>query len=360
MNDQRARRGHRANQLGLTIPILAVVVVAAAFVAFREAPGGGARQWGVNVIVSDNCFQKAKSWEATAKNEIKSVTSLGANSIAFAFPFYTASLNNNRVFTQNRCPARHFPRTSPSAARLAVLVRAANAAGLDVMLRPLLDETNLVKWRGALAPENEEAWFASYTKVLRPYLQMAQQYKVARFSISGELNSLVRSKYWPRFVKAARKIYSGRLIQATTWPTGSHTHIGGTAFGVDAYPRLKHLEPSASVTQILKGWDALLHDHRIPSRTPLYEVGIKAVNGAYNLPSDFSRPHAKFNEQVQAKWFTAACKFVNAHDLGGLYVWGPDIRFNHGNLMSKPEPKKGSQLQPAAQAAVRKCFQDRD
>ena len=88
MNDQRAHRGRfRANQLGLTIPVLTAVVVAAALVAFHEAPGHGRRQWGVNVLVADNCYQAAAAWKKTATNEIRSVTSLGANSIAFAFPF---------------------------------------------------------------------------------------------------------------------------------------------------------------------------------------------------------------------------------------------------------------------------------
>jgi hypothetical protein len=360
MNDQRAHRGRfRANQLGLTIPVLTAVVVAAALVAFHEAPGHGRRQWGVNVLVADNCYQAAAAWKKTATNEIRSVTSLGANSIAFAFPFYTKDIHASSVFTQNRCPPHHLPRTSPSPARLAVLVRAAHRAGLDVMLRPLLDEMHLAKWRGAIAPKSEAAWFVSYAEVLRPYLQMAEKYKVERFGISAELNSLAKSEYWSPLVKFARKFYSGRLVQVATWPPSGRSRIGGTSFGVDAYPRLRHLNPSASVAQIRSGWDTYLHDHRLPSGTPLYEVGIKAVNGAYALPSNFGRPHATFNEQVQANWFTAACTFVKSHNLGGFYVWGPDIRFNHGNLMSKPLPKKGSQLQPAAQAAVRKCFQDR-
>jgi hypothetical protein len=345
------------------IAVAVVVVLVVGVVAIVAFAGGSSpealSEKGVNVYVTDDCSLGAKDWQAVAQNQVNGITSLGANSIALAYPFYTESITADRVLMSDRCasnPGGAAPlQNTVSPERLAVLVRAAHAAGLKVVLRPLLDETNLTKWRGVLAPANEQAWFASYGKALEPYLRMAKAERVEQFSVSGELNSLAGSKYWPALIKSAHDLYGGKLVFATTWPVGGTTaHPDGSVIGIDAYPRLPNAKDTASATEVLAGWNAALRTQALPKGAVLYEVGINANNGAYALPSQVAL--GAFNEQVQANWFTAACRFAKAQKLAGIYFWGPDLRFNSGNLTSQPVPTSPFQLQPSAQTAIRECF----
>jgi hypothetical protein len=343
-----------------TIVALVAATAVVGVIAFSSRSARATlRTKGVNVYLTDDCSLSASEWQTTATNAVDSVKSLGANAIALAFPFYMDSINANSVVMSDRCPsaadATAPPRNTVSPERLAVLVQKAHAAGLDVVLRPLLDEANLTKWRGVIEPTDESAWFASYGDQLRPYLRMAQTNKVEQFSVSGELNSLAASRYWPALIASVRRLYSGRLVFATTWPVGGTTaHPSGSIVGIDAYPRLASTKDSASASEVLAGWNDALRTESIPNGATLYEVGINANDGAYALPSAIAQ--GAFNEQVQANWFTAACEFVKTHKLGGIYFWGPDIRFNHGKLTPQPEPKAPFQLQPATQAAIRECF----
>jgi hypothetical protein len=53
----------------------------------------------------------------------------------------------------------------------------------------------------------------------------------------------------------------------------------------------------------------------------LSEVGIDAVTGANRRPFVHEWPATTLNPQVQARWFTAACKAAYAAHLGGIYFW---------------------------------------
>ena len=57
---------------------------------------------------------------------------------------------------------------TPTPSQLAVLIHDAEQAGLYVSLRPLLDEHKLREPRGAWAPGDPAAWFASYQHFLQP------------------------------------------------------------------------------------------------------------------------------------------------------------------------------------------------
>ena len=141
--------------------LLSMVVAAPGSAA--TIPSGSTTQRGVNVYVSEN-GESAAAWKTDATNEMKGIKSLDANSVAIAFPFYTPSLDANCVYayTSNRCGGGPTS-SSPAPARVAVLVHAAQLAGLHVLLRPVMDETDLSPaWRGEIEPTSQGAWFTSY------------------------------------------------------------------------------------------------------------------------------------------------------------------------------------------------------
>ena len=322
-------------------------------------------QLGIDVYVTGSC-EPAAAWQANATNEMQGIRSLGANSVEIVFPFYALGATTNSVYTADLCgepEAIPVPLQSPSPARLAVLVHAAQAAGLHVLLRPLLDQSNLWifgNWRGNIAPTNGAAWITSYESVLKPYLEMAQANKVTRFAISSELTSMSTSSQWASAIAAAKKLYSGQLVFDSIWaePLKGAVHAG-TAVAEDAYPHVSHTTPTSSVAQLLAGWNTYLKGESFAiaaADDTFEEVGIPALDGSYADPNVDPPPGETFNQAIQANWFTAACEFVKEHKIGGLYFWGPWLYYNSGKLMTKPDPAQASELQPAAQAAIRKCF----
>ncbi|MGD0394636.1 MAG: pentapeptide repeat-containing protein [Acidimicrobiales bacterium] len=322
-------------------------------------------QLGIDVYTTDNC-EPASVWQANATNEMKGIKSLGANTVQIVFPFYTTAPNASTLFSADLCgepEANPVPLQSPSPARLAVLVHAGQAAGLHVMLRPLLDQSNIYifgDWRGNIKPTNKSAWMTSYEAVLKPYLEMAQANKVTRFAISSELTSLSSSLQWPSVIASAKKLYSGQLTFDSSWvaPLAGAVHAG-TAVAQDAYPDIPHSSATTTVAQLLAGWNTYLKAEPLaaPAASDVFEeVGITAIDGTYAKPNIAPPPGGTFNQAIQANWFTAACEFVKQHKIGGVYFWGPQFYYNFGNLITKPDPGQASELQPASQTAIRKCF----
>jgi hypothetical protein len=359
--------GTRRSSLVVAGAVVGIAVVVTVVLLVAPSPSTGPVQYGINIYVADNCVSPAV-WQAAADNQMESIRSLGANSVAIAFPFYTTGLTSNRIFAANRChgsvdPDPGLDPQSPSAARLAVLVRAAQTHHLFVLLRPELNEDILrPKWRGAIAPTNRSAWFASYDQMMKPYLQMAQQYKVTRFDIAVELASLGDSKHWASTIAFAKNFYGFNLVFDADWVGPGRGSVGlvphpHTTFAVDAYPKVPKSTPSGSVAQLLAAWDGSLSDQSFPipdSDITIDEAGINSVDGAYINPSTFAA--GKFNPTIQANWFTAACDFMKEHQFAGIYFWGPQFSFNFGKLLTVPQPTQPTELQPETQAAIRACF----
>ncbi len=322
-------------------------------------------QYGIDVYAPDNCASSSV-WQSEATNTMEGFKSLGANSVGITFPIYTADWNSNSVFTADLCnepSATPVPLQTPSPGRVAVLVHAAQLAGLHVLLRPEIQESNLYltgHWRGTLAPTDKTAWFQSYQSVLQPYLQMAQANGVTRFSIAIELVSLGSSStQWKATIAGAQQLYKGQLVFAASWEAGYGVSYANTAAAEDAYPDLTQAGSSWSVSQLLAAWNANLKTVHFPvaaTSETIDEVGILALDGAYGLPCCYSAPNEVFNQNIQANWFTAACNFVKTNKLTGIYFWGPFLAFNSGNLLTQPNSSSPAELQPAGQAAIRACF----
>ncbi len=361
------RRSYLA-MAGAVVAIAVAVTVVVLLIA--PTPKTGPVQYGINIYVTDNCVPPAV-WQAEANNQMTSVKSLGANSVAIAFPFYTTGLTSNQIFAANHCPRSIDPDPeltpqSPTAARLAVLVRAAQTHHLFVLLRPELNEDVLrPKWRGAITPTSRSAWFASYDQMMKPYLQMAQRYKVARFDIAVELASLGNSKEWASTIAFAKNFYHFNLVFDADWVGPGRGSVGvvphpHTTFAVDTYPKIPKSTPSGSVTQLVAAWDKTLSDQSFPladSDITIDEAGISSVDGAYVNPSTYAP--GTFNQTVQANWFTAACQFMKEHQFAGIYFWGPEFSYNFGKLLTVPSPNQPTELQPQTQAAIRACFKER-
>lgn len=347
--------------IGLLALTTAVAVPAGAASAPRSAPK---YQFGINSYVTYNCVATS-TYLQWARNTINGYKALGANSIALAFPLYTDSMTSNNIYAKLVCNSSY---QSPSASLLGSIVQIAHAAKLKVLLRPLLDETNLqemnhTNWRGIIEPTNLNTWFTNYLTTLRPYLEMAQQDHVEHFALETELDSLASASNWSSAIALSRAIYKGDLVFNYSWDaTVTKKLHGGTSFGIDAYPVLTGTNKKTTVAQLVSKWAKILTqtDYKLPvvKGTTIQEIGIAAQDGAYAAPYSYALPLAKypFNQTIQANWFTAACTFVKSHHMGGIYYWGPWMGTNEGRLLKSPDTKSPGNIQPSAQKAIKKCF----
>ena len=352
--------------VALSVSLLPIVLAAPSSDAAVSPPRVHQYQFGINTYFTYGCQTPAQinQWATTTVAQYKA---LGANSIAIAIPLYTDSITSNSVYAKDDCTT--FAYQSPPPSVVAQVVDVAHAAGLQVLFRPLIDQKNLFTegpndWRGVIAPTDLSAWFASYLTTLRPYLIMAQAHNVEHFVLETELNSIASASYWSTAIALSRRLYHGDLVWNYSWDTPvTKITRPQTSLGIDAYPKVMNLPDTATVPQLVYGWNHLLRSRSyyvVPkiSATTIDEIGIPAQRGAFPQPYMGSLPPATnpFDQTIQARWFTAACDFMKQHQMRGIYYWGPWLGFNSGSMLTQPTPSEPTNIQPLAQAAIKKCF----
>ena len=262
--------------------------------------------------------------DSAAAKVLNYIVGLGANSVSLTFPIYIDGPHPTKVYG--------VPGSTPSPATLDLVIKAAQARGLRVMLRPLIDETNLNDsagdWRGSIEPPNLSGWFESYRQFLTPYLQLAQRDSVNYFDIGVELDSLVyHASGWTSLDEYAARIYHGELDYADNWSTWQlgESYAPAAHMAVDAYPEVD-LPDDAPVSELTSAWENWL-EHRSSSvlqNTVLQEVGIAAGSGAYHRPAAFSDAGSTLIPAIQINWFDAACDAAKSLDMPGIYYWDVD------------------------------------
>ena len=130
------------------------------------------------------------------------VVGLGANSVGINFFFFTNGVYPTRVYGVRR--------RTPSPATIGEIVADARRHGLRVLIRPLLNEDNIVDargdWRGSIQPPSVRAWFESYFHFLRPYFVAAQRNGATGFNVGSELDSLAPDEAeWTSFEASGRE-----------------------------------------------------------------------------------------------------------------------------------------------------------
>ena len=120
-----------------------------------------------------------QNWPKASADDVTYLKALNANSVMVSFPFFIASKTSSTVFAKP---------STPTPADLALFAQAAEAAGLYVTLRPLMDQGVIGASRAGWTPHDEKAWFASYQKFLLPYATMAQKYGIPAMYLGAEFS----------------------------------------------------------------------------------------------------------------------------------------------------------------------------
>jgi len=312
----------------------------------------GVPELGVQVYWVNNPDDPDEVVLAKARRLFAQVIGMEANAVAITFPFFTESLTASTVHADER---------TPSPERVGLVLAQAKAMGLRTTLRPLLDEANLMEqdpraWRGKLLPADVDAWYASYEAFLTPYLHVAQRVGVDTVVVGAELNTLQRDRHWVGLVARAREVYRGQLSYSANWDayTSAQAGIPVDVVTVDAYPWLD-VTPRDDEERLTTAWSQWLAEARIGPGVVLSEVGAAAEAETLLNPAVPHRDGAELDEDVQRRWFVAACRAARDRDLGGLYWW--KIGFDVDPAAADPvNDLHDSWLGRAAQPAMRDCF----
>ena len=282
------------------------------------------------------------------------IVGLGANSVGITFPFYTDGPKPTHVYST--------PET-PGVDTVGIVIDEAQSRGLDVMLRPVLDEGNMLStpeaWRGNIAPSNPAAWMSSYSTFLASYLALAQSKHIGEFVIGTELTSMTTApgNLWDPVMRAARDAYSGEISYGDNWDSwrAGTTASPAPVTGLDAYPALQ-LPDSATVAQLTDAWRGYLSNRPLVVRqqTVIQEIGIAAQSGAYKKPYVWGDSKTPVNVLIQRNWFTAACQSAKSEGLRGIYFWSVDG--NADPASAAPSPS-GSFI-GRSDDVIKECFAD--
>jgi hypothetical protein len=245
-----------------------------------------------------------------------------------------------------------------SVADIRALTQIAQAYHLQVEYRVLLRVGGQDGVSEDLRPAHQRPWFKSLLSAETPYLKLAAKENVGEFVAGTELATLEGSRQWRWFFKDASAVYPGQLSYAS-WGGNffsSHRALPPVSeYGVTAYPDIR-LPDSATVAQLTAAWTSFLH--RAPAsvlmQTAIDEIGIPAEAGAYERPWAWNNQHGPQDDQVQARWFEAACAAAAAAHMRGIYFWNV-------NLIDDPDHPYASLVKfegrPESEAAIRNCGQ---
>lgn len=274
---------------------------------------------------------------------------LNVNSIAIVFPVYTDDVHATTV---------HGGQDTPTEAALTSLIRAARARGFNVMLRPILDEANVLPaWRGAIRPRDAAAWFASYGGLLLSFARLAQREGVDSLVIGTELNSMeTYVAAWRGLIADVRRVYSGRITYAFNFGTSFQTGFWPDLdfVSMDAYFPLDHTPMGATAAQMAADWQrwlATIERADVPFHKSIVftEVGLVPKVGAHLRPWDSTIKQAPDLDEQRA-YYEATCDTAPGI-VDGMYWWVTGT-----SVANSLAPSDYSPLGRPAEDVVRSCY----
>lgn len=194
---------------------------------------------------------------------VMSMQAVGVNTVALNVWDFTPSVTSTSI-------APNYNKYSSSDAQVIAAINDIHAAGMNVLLKPMLDVSNGT-WRGMIKPSaaNVGTWFTNYNTFIDHYATLAAGNGVNLFSVGCELNNMEQySSNWTSLISGVRGIYtaqgnnSEKLTYAANWAGNNLGNGGYTSIawwnqldyiGIDAYfPLANQADPSES--SLLSSW----------------------------------------------------------------------------------------------------------
>jgi hypothetical protein len=268
---------------------------------------------------------------------LEEIAGLGATHVALVVPLYQDHGGSTRLYLHTRL--------SPSLSATADAIRAARRAGLEVMVFPiirLLAPRSDREWRGTLAPDDIDDWFASYLDILGDLGALAGLTGATRLAIGSELSSLDGEvARWARVIERIRAVFPGTLVYSANWDHYREAKLLDLVdeAGIVAYFELRSRNGPSGVEALERRWSELrgeIDRWRAQRKQPFIftELGYRSRVGASAAPWDESgggepdlEEQRRAFEAFRRVWTTgAAGADVSAparpvSPLAGLYIW---------------------------------------
>ena len=324
--------------------VSARVVALALALALPAAHAAPPKWGGVNFVAEG--FEGPLPYDAPASlASLATARALGVNTVAFSFPWYTASVNSTAppYRVDGGCPSGVPFRnaSSPTDASVITAVRAARGLGLRVILRPMIDPdwrlaANAGEGRGAIGahfgPAAWAAWFAAYRAFLLHWAAIATAEHVEVFCVGAELSGTEKQDAaWRATIAAVRAAFPGIVYYSAT---GSDLTWWDASDWIaqDMYPALTDsaADPAAvGVDALAAAWGPYLESFRAMGvrhnrSVLLQETGVCSIDkvGLYNQPWFYDCYTHPVNEDVQAKYYESVFLAPYAQDwITGALFW---------------------------------------
>jgi hypothetical protein len=297
------------------------------------------------------------------QNTILGIQQVGVNTVALNIWDFTPSITSTTI-------APDYTRYSATTAQIQDAINEIHAAGMNVMLKPMVDVDNGT-WRAMINPvgtANVNAWFASYQSFIDSMATIAQQNSntVKLFSVGCELNDMEQyTSNWTTLISSVRGIYSGPLTYAANWSVDGDNEGGYNKIswwnqldeiGIDAYfPLANTTDPSEST--LVSSWSNLatsINSWRqsagLTNKNVVFtEVGYQAQAATAESPAGTSK-NTPQDIPAQANAYQALLSVMSAEPWwDGAFWWAegsPDVIGSTDNGFSPAnKPQTDSVLQ---------------
>jgi hypothetical protein len=219
------------------------------------------------------------------------------------------------------------PESGALASLVPILAARAHAAGLRVVLYPVLviDEVGRGRWRGTLAPPSWRTWFRGYGDTIVRLARLCEESQVELLVVGAELISSERhSAAWSDLIRSVRAVFRGRLTYSSNWDalTVSPFLDNLDYLSCNAYAAQSPLRTD----EMAAGWISFQHrlvrwHQRWGRPILLMEVGFPSIAGSCAESWDYLRTGAPDAAQ-QALCFDAFFKAWRGQKyLQGLFVY---------------------------------------
>jgi hypothetical protein len=234
-------------------------------------------------------------------------------------------------------PGRHRD-WGDSDAGLAHTARLARQLGIRTLLKPHIWVRGRSAWPGDINMRNEadwQAWFASYTRFILHYAQLAEANKFDALCLGTELQHATESihkKEWRDLIRQVRRAYHGPLTYAANW-SGEYQQVPFWAaldfVGIQAYFPLT-LVPNPPLDTLLRGWQPHLRalaawQKKVGKPIVFTEIGYKTTADAAARPWEWPERLVTFqpaDEATQARCYEAMFRtFWPQPWLKGMFIW---------------------------------------
>ncbi len=274
---------------------------------------------------------------------------------------------------------------TPADEELITWIATAHAAGIKVMLKPIVEPLDGT-WRGIIVPPNDahvfgsaepgykKNWVASLTHMLTHYAKVAAKAEADTLCLGSEYHRVDGwNKEWRSVLNAVRGEYAGpvtyefvphSLRERKLYPDIGEWWSELDYLGYSTYPSTKRGNATVEdFAEAMQGERQVVADLQKMFGLPvvLAEIGCRSsASGAANAAG--FRDEGRFDGGVQARYLEAVCRVFKAEPAcRGIYWWKWDEhqKSKRPNYYTDPAGDQGFTIEGKTAAEVLKNFYGR-